>query len=499
MRAPDHFPRSTALSLAAWCGVGVLCCFTPATSRAEHLAPLRLQATSHWAASNRATLTLGQAPNSKKKATGTAIKVDPNAGIPAELRRDLEALPPGYLSPPLPLDQVQLVKELPIPDFPRAQFNAYQQILVRGSFREDKDRALVRTGIQWRLAKMTQKTAWAPTDEQKKEANEKNRKLETVVTFRLDIESDLRKTINSLNQFQARDEFITILCEEAPKLFDNNYYARLQLAFCLSGLESREADNVKKTPAVPALQTLPVLLKLIEDPAQHFTVKLPALAALARICRHPSCPPNQRFVIIDALLSELAASKKISHWWYGMRVVESLGELGSPDDRNRKPVVVDALLATLGDKEFHVRVRAHAATSLGKVPLETFKRIDLIGIEMVKFGEYLTEALGKEPTNMDVRSSILKVYFAFNGQKLRDGEVIPGLLTQASSKAALAGGRKTVEEAYEALKPLYPAFQANGSTLVPIAELQRSLKSWIAQRQAPGEKPPATNAAVSNN
>ncbi len=440
---------------------------------------------------------IGGAKKPKAKAvpkTKTEIPVDP------ALLRDKTALPPGYQIPPEHLPDIDIVKELPVPVKKDAkdpawrahseQMRKYNALLPKGNFSDAKaDRDVLRYGIKHKLAKMTQRSILFPSDEDrekvlKAQAEEKRIEVpETIEKDRDDILKDVKETNAFNGGMEVRDAFLDILCEEAVKLYDNNFYVRFNVALILSSLNNRDEDRVKMIPEEPCFRAIKALLELVNDPKQHPMYKVHPVIDLAKICRHKNCKPEDRFAIIESLINQMGLAKKLPEW-YGWRVAESLAQLGEPNDRTRQPVVVDALVKVLKDPEYTYRIRAQAANSLGRIPLEGYRKADEIAVEMLRLGEQMALDYEKTPTNPRWKLYFALVYLGFQPKDAAERTEKKGLLGQVESKPVLAGTKTVVTEAYQNFLPLAQNV-LGGKASAPIPDQLRKIKVWLDARTKP--------------
>lgn len=453
---------------------------------------------------------IGKAKNPKKTPTTTPKKDTTN--VDPALLRDKAALPLGYKVPPEPLPDVKIVKELPFAKKPDQQeakddpeltkkwrehqdkFKKYTALLRRGTLNDPRaDKEILRYGIQFRLAQLTQQTILFPSDEEREKVATAEKRVDpppTIERLRDEILKDLDDT-NAFNDvMDVRDAFLDILCEEAPKLLDNNFYVRFSIAEILSSVNNRDANHPKGGPEVPGFKAIKALLDLVNDAKQHPLYKLHPVQALARICRHKDCKPEDRFAIIDCLIKQMTAAKKLPEW-YGMRVAESLGHLGEPNDRARQPVVVEALVSVLKDQaDYKYRVRVQAAHSLGRVPLEGYKKSDEIAVEILRMASQMAQDYEKDKTNPRWKLYFAWLYMAFHPMGDAEKNEKKGLLAQVESKPVLAGTKTVVTEAYQLFLPLAQEI-LGGKPVAAVPDQLRKIKTWLdARGKAPGGAAP---------
>ncbi len=458
-----------------------------------------------------------QPPTNKKQPKGQKGKPPPSAkkdpSLDPALQRDKTALPPNYKILPERLPDLTIEKEIPFPTKKDSKedgyaewrehlkkFKEYRDLLRKGNFKDARtEREILRYGIKFRLAQLTQRSILFPSDEDReKVAKAEEKRVDPPVTIEK-LRDDILKDLHDTNAFnggtEIRDAFLDILCEEAPKLLDNNFYVRFSIALILSTINSRDEDKTKPIPVVevPCFRAIKPLLDLVNDPKQHPLYKVHPVQALARICRHKSCTTDDRFAIIESLLNQMVAAKKLPDW-YGMRLAESLGQLGDPNDRTRQPVVVEALVNVVKDQAgYSYRVRVQAAYSLGRIPLEGYRKTDEIAVEFLRLASQMAEDYEKDAQNPRWKLYFWKLYLGFSPADAAEKADKRGLLAQVESKPVLAGTKTVVTEAYQLFLPFAQnVLGSKGAT--PVPDQLRKVKTWMdARGMPPAGGPVATN------
>ncbi len=444
-------------------------------------------------------------PNPKTK-KGKAATKSTEVEIDPALKRDKTALPPGYKIPPEKLPDVDVKKEIPIPAKVtdskaegykewRAHLDKmkqYKDLLRKGNFTDAKlEREKLRYGIKYKLARMTQLGILFPSDEDREKVQKvqvdgkKPEAPESIGAIRDDLLGDLKDTNAFNGGMEIRDAFLDLLCEEGPKLFDNNYYVRFNIALLLSTINNRDQDKIKGVnDDVPCFKALRPLLDLVNDPKQHPMYKVHPVQALARMCRNKNCSTDDRFAIIESLIKQMAGAKTQPEW-YGWRLAENLAMLGDPNDRTRQPVVVTALVNVLKDAGFSYRIRSQAAHSLGRIPLEGYRKTDEIAIEMLRLGEQMALEYEKSKTNSMWKLYFTYLYLGFQPRDAVERGEKKGLLLQVESKPALAATKTVVTEAYQHFLPLAQNV-LGGRASAPIPDQLRKIKVWLDGKGKPG-------------
>ena len=264
---------------------------------------------------------------------------------------------------------------------------------------------------------------------------------------------DLRKNIlNSIRTYAktpaAREYFLKSLTDRLAEILDNHFLVRLNAVLLLGQLQSDNGNPQKGIEPTPYVGAYSVLLKVVKDEKQHVAIKIHAVRGLTRICRGALADPNdkRRAEIAVALAPEL--SKKTTHWWYQMVLVEALGSAGVTYDPNNKqsPIILQALAEVLADKKRHLQVRAEAARAIGYLPLDGNVNFAPVAYELVNFGYQMSLAYNAKPAREAWSNYFLSLYLAFKAPnaniKIAGGKRKPGLLEALPNS-------KEVKDAYE--------------------------------------------------
>ncbi len=399
-----------------------------------------------------------------------APEVDPRAGLPA-----------GYQPPADPTPIMKIEKELLTPDERKQLARAkgkYRTKLRNGELRSDEDKTIVRNGIRYTLNELT-----IPE-------NRKNiHKFRGELTGSGGDMSAAGSLLNKKQDVQSfRQQLLQMVVEETVKLFDNNTLVRVQAALILGELNLIE-DN-EKMKSLFGTEPLPIafapaakpLCAVLQDSEQPEDVKIAATLSLVRILRLGNPDVNQKREIANAVIGELKRTN--THWWYQMRLAETLGHIDSPTlDLDRQPFIYQALDSLLKDPDRPLRVRASAAWSLGRHPLDPSVNLKQVGQDLVLFGLDLAEAFNKNPRQLQAKRLGTLLYLAFHakddGDKLADRSRKAGLLNSPAAAAAS-------KEAYAQILPVVQGIW-NGQPISPekIQSLEKWLKSNGVERPAP--------------
>jgi hypothetical protein len=391
---------------------------------------------------------------------------------------DPEKLPPDYRAPVKPLEMTRLDKPLATQkelDELKREVGKYRTVITNGELSSDADKNLLRRGIRYRLALMTD-----PLNREK------------LHQFREDL------TVRDM-QFAARNKtrpddirsFRTAFCEEIVKqavpLLDNNFYVRLQVAILLGELDVLPNDprgGLQVQAFSPAAKPL---VEILKDTSQPEAIKTAAANSLHRILKVGQPDSNLKSEIAQAAVDQLVPSD--THFWYQMRLVQLLSANDTIYDRaERKPYLWNTLLGLLNDPKRHWLVRGEAARALGRIAYEPSVPAAKITQSLANFGVELAAAMKTTPQDEAMlRSAFVKLYLAFQPLDDADKDALKRNAGGLLSHSTLGPQAKPV---YDQLLPIVRA--AIKKQAIPVD----SVKSLQAMG---GEKPaaPATNATTS--
>jgi hypothetical protein len=435
------------------------------------------------------------------KKSGPEIRKKPADGATEEY--DNESLPPGYQVPQEPPEAFNIDTEwLEDPGQGKASLTRrmdsdFRTVMQAGEFRKPEDKQLVVTMIRYRLAQLTQK-----------EYRDKAAEL------RLKLEKDIDGSSNKPPPREARILALKTIAEEAPRLFQYHFVARLQGAILLAHLadfNETEAEGVKKA-AVPCLRAVDPLIELVNDEKQLTAVRVWGINGLVRVATLDGINSQLRNRLVDLLVAQMNSSGK-EHEWYQLRLAEGLGKLTVIQNQDKRPVVPQALAMVLVDTSRPLLVRAEAAQSLGRLQYDSAPPIDvsLLAYETARLTQQIVEGYNKDkaPKQAIWKLCLIRIYGGF--KPLEDEDVSKdktppkrGLLTQVEGKPALSAHRKTVQEAFEVVLPLVAKVIGDPQEIDPALA---NLKKWIDQNppktykihpdEAPIVSKPSTGASDS--
>ncbi|NOX55155.1 MAG: hypothetical protein GXP27_12110, partial [Planctomycetes bacterium] len=298
------------------------------------------------------------------------------------------------------------------------------------------------------------------------------------------------KDVNELNALRQKDPVAVALFERYAdrKLHfggnggAQNFLVRLNALLLLTELNSKDGNLMKGIPPVPYVPAGRVFLGVLNDPAQHEALRIPAVKGLARICLYGGLPRNDklRAQVVDTFVREL--SRKDIHWWYRKVLIEGLGASGVlyGSDRGTAPIVAQTLAEHLADPKRAWEVRAAAARALARAPLDNKINIDPIIYAIVNLGHQMAQQYNKKPSPFPWLNCYLDLYFAFKpispDEKTSDGRKTAGFM-------ASAGSNKKVQEAYNQLVPIIRyVLRVQGQRRIP-KDRVAALANWLKNNQ----------------
>ncbi|MDX1970191.1 MAG: hypothetical protein SFV23_23660 [Planctomycetaceae bacterium] len=339
---------------------------------------------------------------------------------------------------------------------------------MRNGSMTDADKKLIVQGLKYRLYIMT-------LPEQQRTLHE--RRLELVAT-------DLQQAAKITPKAPEVRVFRTYVMEQLVKLIEpllqNNVYVRLQAATLLGELDLMVDDPTRGLKHETYTPGCELLLKVLDDPAQPTPIKIAAARSIIRLVHFGVTPVELRHRIATSLLNELA--KADTHYWYQMRLAEALSTVDvSVDLQNRKPFVVNGLLAVVRDSKRDFRARAEAARALGRVPFDP--QVDISGLmrDLMKFAEELATAAQQDPASAQWKQCFFDLYLAYKpldgNDKDATKKAAAGLLNNTQTATA-------AQQTYKLIVPLVNSMIADKPISLP--ELQ-SLQDWLKQNAPPAQ------------
>lgn len=268
---------------------------------------------------------------------------------------------------------------------------------------------------------------------------------------------------------------------------------RVNAVLLLTELSIEPANFQTQTPALPYTPTHRVLISILGDSQQKMECRILASRGLSRIARDDeanSLSSNERSDIAIALVGGLASvpsGKADEVWWFRYRVVEALGYVNRLDNVSGQPIVIDTLLAVLGDPDEHLLVRSQAALSVSRLPYAGSTNVQLITHEICRLIMRLSVEFEKNPRNPYWRDYFGRVYLAFRPENQQQANKNWGLTSQIR-RPGLGGSSAYVEAAFERAIPIFKAIlEPENPTQIPQQSL-KTFQEWVAANQPSNRK-----------
>ncbi len=287
----------------------------------------------------------------------------------------------------------------------------------------------------------------------------------------------------------ARELLLEELTARATDLFDNNYRVRVNAVLLLSQLNSKAASLRLKTPAVAYAPAAKALLAFIKDPGQRLGPKINAVVGIQRILTSNDSIARDVQVDVATTLSSQLREKKTpqtprARYWYEVRLAETLGTAPYVYDSfslNKKPIVVDSLLATVNDRTRHYYARSAAAKALGRAALDKSTDVDQVVSSIVGLGADMVNAYNKFPSQQWI-GPFWNLYAAFQPQNALEKDQKAGLLLKFTSSQPVQDGYREVLPLLQFMLDSYPPPRGKAPAKFNKERVDR-LKDWLQKHQ----------------
>ncbi|MGH7128325.1 MAG: hypothetical protein ACREJB_13795 [Planctomycetaceae bacterium] len=331
-----------------------------------------------------------------------------------------------------------------------------------------RSRKIVEEGTRWRVYRMTLKKHRRALDE-----------LRNDIVREAASAGGLQTNPTSARQF--REFYLSEIAKYAAELLQgHNLYVRLNAAYLLAQLNLQEEDRIENVPVIAYTPAAVPLAGLIESQEQPEAVKIAAANGLHRIMLYGKADNALKLRIANALIAEL--NRTDTHYWYQMRLAEALGGIDLELDLNNKPFIVDALARIVVDEKREPVVRAEAAQSLGRVPLDPQVNVRLLAFESANLARQLAEWQMRVPDKYYWKHVFFNVYLAYKPRSEFGVKRGDGLLAKVD-KAPHNQSKSYVEESYKQILPVVQTAlsQQNG---VPLPQkVVAPLGDWVKNNQ----------------
>jgi len=331
-------------------------------------------------------------------------------------------------------------------------------------------------------------------------SGEQARQVRTIVHYYLsqlvhNSDSDMVKTVDkffqsemsSLTSPAARQVLMEEVAAKVPDLLNHPKdlvrYNALSMAVQLNVRPGRVV-NLEEIPAVPFAPAHKMLIPVIKDKDQQMACRILAAKGLARICKDgdgtPSAP--DRSDIAQAAVDTLNAippSKDDGIWWFRSKLIEVLGSVDRIDNISTQPIVIEALLDVITNRNERPSNRALAAQSITQLPFTSTTNVPLITDEIMKLlGEFSTAFLRTPTAAQGWHEPFVRLYLAFRPATTRQAKELKwGLLYQVE-RPGLSSHAAYVKGAWAVAFPILRPFIEKGPT-PPVPNDVKALTEWL--------------------
>lgn len=296
----------------------------------------------------------------------------------------------------------------------------------------------------------------------------------------------------------AMDEIVT-LAPDILKLPDD--LVRYNMISILSQLSVKQAQMHAgvETPSVPFNAAHKALVPVIQDQNQPLGCRILAARGILRICRDGENAPssNEKSDIATALVNTLAANPSNTSdgvWWFRLRLIEALGSVDRIDNSATQPIVLEALLDVITDRNEVWLNRTVAAQCITQLPYSSSTNVPLITAEIVQLLVELSEEYNRAPNSLDLREPFKRIYLAFRPAQLRQAKERKWGLLYEVERTGLGTHAAFVKSAWVVVHPVVKPFMesgVSGNVIPAISETElQALTAWIQQN------PPASRRVM---
>jgi hypothetical protein len=284
---------------------------------------------------------------------------------------------------------------------------------------------------------------------------------------------DLRRTTTKK---EPRDHLNAEIVRTAAQLLDKSPKSRLNAVLVVASLSSDPAA----TPPKPYIPGFKLLLTVLNEPSQFVDCKIWAANGLARICRDGDPNVNDRHQIVGDLVTALDSSqaKLPANWWYRMRLLDALGDSGLVYNLVQKPVVIDALMKVLTDRQEDWLIRSTAARAVTQLPWTATTNVPLITHEIARLTHEMGEARNQNLGNPRWKWCIINVYMSFMPDTVEEIQKRWGLRQQVE-RAGLGVHKPFVEAAFQVVLPVINSVTGTANPVATPPAVLQNLGNWI--------------------
>ena len=284
---------------------------------------------------------------------------------------------------------------------------------------------------------------------------------------------DLRR---STTKKEPRDHMNAEIVRVAADLLDKAPKSRLNAVLIVASLTS----DPEATPPKPFVPGFKLLLTVLNEPTQFVDCKIWAANGLARICRDGDPNINDRNLIVGDLITSLDGpqARLSANWWYRMRLLDALGDSGLVYNLVQKPIVIDALMKVLSDRQEDWLIRSTAARAVTQLPWTATTNVPLITHEIARLTHEMGEARNQNLGSPRWKWCFINVYMSFMPDTVEEMQKRWGLRQQVE-RAGLGVHKPFVEAAYLVVVPVINSVTGNANPVPTPPALLQNLGNWL--------------------
>lgn len=342
----------------------------------------------------------------------------------------------------------------------------YRSLLGNGpNLASATDQALIRQGLEYRILRASDP---AVQESPRLMANALN-----------DLRRDLKSAGSQITNPQNRSRFREDVCREAHRilrmLLDNSLDAR---SFAISVLVDLEVVPAafQQTRIIILDEAAVTLAEILTDASQPDTIRAIAAAQIERFLRTTDAVPVVQMNLARTLATELARWNTDPA--YQLVLIDALARVTTPREVVGKntPTAIEALAATMADRNRRIDVRCRAARGVGRVGFDAQINFDPLAWKVVQLCAETGEFFNGEPGNQAFAVCAADLYLAFHhmtrDEASPDSRNPAGMLNRAPTS-------QLVKAAYsEALKVVLPML--DNAKAIPKNDL-KSVFEWASQ------------------
>ena len=374
------------------------------------------------------------------------------AGDTADTKDEKKKPEPPVYSPPKDAPAIMTIVDEKITAeevtkfFKSKDYRRYRSALRSGDL-NPTTRKLIQQGIRVRVLRMSLKS---------EKLNPYKRRRDLM----REIRDAARQQSDKAVARQFREFVLGEVTRNCKLLLDNALPVRLNAVIILAHLNVIPPNPSKHILPVAYAPVADVLVGIISDRKQHVAVKIWAARGLWRVARFGDPRFKTRLSMASALIATL--NDHNAHPWYQARLVEALGAVDQPLDRDGKPFIVRTLLQILLDARRPWIVRSAAAKALGRASLDRQTNVSVLATEVVNLGRKMADAYNsdlkahrrKQDRQHNWKQCYLDLYLAFHYYNDLEKKHHDGLLEKVQQAPLAARHKNFVTGAYRQLLPM---------------------------------------------